>query len=496
MKKTIALMLALLLGAIPLAACSSEESVGEETVGTSGAGTVTSETVTATTKLVAEIPDSDFKGYEFKVLARGKKGSWDNYDIQVDSANGDIINDALYNRNVTVADKLNVKFVLKPVDGYDVKTPVMTSVLSGADDYDIVMPSITDAANIAQGGALAPLQKMPYMDLEKPWYDDRCIEQLAINGKNYLFFSDINVCNLDAIWIYLFNKKIAEDFKLDDPYQLMADGTWTTEKMTSMSKTVTSDLNGDGKMNKSDRWGLVGHDYVITAAYIGSGERVATAGKDGKITLTMNNKRVFDVINSIIGLEKYWIRYSLTAKKYSTASPVGFEPADNYAELISVFKSGNALFIGEVLAVMEDMRDSDIEFGVVPTPKLDDDQEGYFSAVNSIAAAMCVPLTAKDLNRTSIVIEAWAAESHYTVIPAYYEIAMKSKYTRDIISADMLDLILGSRSYDLGIYYGWGGLSDRFCSLVYEGSTDFASMYDANKAVAQDALDKFVTEFK
>ncbi|NLE14190.1 MAG: hypothetical protein GX628_11005 [Clostridiales bacterium] len=286
-----------------------------------------------------------------------------------------------------------------------------------------------------------------------------------------------------------------EDFNLDEPYDLMAAGTWTMDNMTAMCKAVMSDVNGDGLMDKSDRWGLVAHDYVITAGYIGSGERIATAAKDGSISLTMNNQRIYEVIDSLIGLQDYWIRYSLTAKKYSTAAPVGFEPSDNYAELIGVFKAGSALFCGEVLAVMSDMRDSDIDFGVVPTPKLNEKQDGYYSAVNYIAAAMVIPLTATDLDRTSIVIESLAAESHYTVIPAYYEIAMKSKYARDLITSDMLDLIFDSRSYDLGIYYGWGDLSARFCSLVYEASTDFASMYDANKSAAEEALNKFVEQF-
>jgi len=71
---------------------------------------------------------------------------------------------------------------------------------------------------------------------------------------------------------------------------------------------------------------------------------------------------------------------------------------------------------------------------------------------------------------------------------------MKSKYARDTISGDMLDMILGSRSYDLAIYYGWGSLSDRFCSLVYEGSTDFSSMYESNKSAAQDAINTFLAE--
>jgi len=266
--------------------------------------------------------------------------------------------------------------------------------------------------------------------------------------------------------------------------------------MTEMSKAVTVDLNGDSKMDKSDRWGMVAHDYVITASYVGAGERIATADSKGNISLTMNNERIYDVIDSIVGLQDYWIRYSLTAKKHGDAPPVGFEPSDNYAELLSVFTSGNALFMGECMQALSHMRDSNVDFGVLPSPKLDEKQDGYYAAVNYIAAAMCVPKTVTDFDRTSAIIEAWAAESHYTLMPAYYDISTKSKFTRDTISADMLDMILNARSYDLGIYYNWGQLSDRFCHLVYTGSDAFASLYDANKAAAQDALDKFVSEVK
>ncbi|MBQ8510491.1 MAG: extracellular solute-binding protein [Clostridia bacterium] len=486
----------LLIAMLSAAACGSQADTPVDPTAGSDT-TTTTEAVTESTRLEADIPaDADYEGYEFRVLSRAKAGSWENYDIEIESSNGEVINDALYERNQTVEELLNVKFKQIPVNGYDVKTPANTSIMSGSDDYDIIMPSITDAANFAQNGMLTPLQELPYMNLENPWYDQRCIEELQVNGKNYMFFSDITVRNLDAIWIYLFNKQIIDDYQLEDPYELVTSGKWTTEKMTEMCKAVTNDVNGDTKMDKSDSWGLVAHDYVITAGYVGSGERIATADKNGEITLTMNNQRIYDVIDSLIVLQDYWIRYSLTAKKYSAAAPVGFEPSDNYAELLSVFKAGNALFIGECMAVMSDMRDSDIEFGVVPTPKLDEDQDGYYSAVNYIAASMCVPKTVTNLERTSVIIEAWAAESHYTVIPAYYEIAMKSKYARDTVTSEMLDLILGSRSYDLGIYYGWGGLSDRFCSLVYEASTDFASMYDANKGTAQDALDTFTKNFE
>lgn len=480
-----------LLFALILTSCGSGTTDPE----TSEDAVSTSTDTTGTQRLMPDIPDSDFEGYNFRILARGSNaGDWANYDLESEGTNGDVVNDNVYSRNLKVEDKLRIKITHERVNGYDVVTPAKQSILAMSDDYDLIMPAITDAGNLAQEGLLLPVSSLPYLDTDKPWYDKNCLSELSIKGENYMFFSDITVCNLDAIWIYLFNKKLVDDFNLDDPYELVMSGKWTLDRMISMCKDVTHDLNGDGKQDSDDRWGIVGHDYIITASYIGSGERIATADKSGSISLTMNSQRVHDVIDSLISLEKYWIRYSLTAKKYSTANPVGFKTGEQtYDKMLDMFTNDQALFMGEVMDVMAKMRDRDVEFGVLPSPKLDESQDAYHSAVNYIAAVSCVPKTAPDTDRTSIIIEALAAESHYTVIPAYYEIAMKSKYARDTVSSDMLDMILGSRSYDLGIYYNWGGLSDRFCSLVYEGETDFASMYDANKAAANDAITKFLS---
>ena len=59
-----------------------------------------------------------------------------------------------------------------------------------------------------------------------------------INGKNFLFFSDITYRNLDAIWIYVFNKSMVDDFQLVDPYELVESGKWTMDKLYSITKTL------------------------------------------------------------------------------------------------------------------------------------------------------------------------------------------------------------------------------------------------------------------
>lgn len=448
-----------------------------------------------TTELKADIPESDFEEYEFRILARGGTAAidWANDDIVVeeDEARGDVVYKAVYERNLAVEELLNIVIVKEEADNTKLKKLAEQSVLAQEDLYDVIMPSLKNVTPMVQEGYIVPLSEMTYMDLSKPWYDQRCFEELSINGENYFFFSDITIRNLDAIWLYYFNKQMIDEYKLEDPYELVENGTWTMDKMTEMAKATTND-DGDGVPTKSDKWGIVGHDYIITASYVGAGERITSVNSDGEIELTMNNERIYEVIDAVTGMYDYWIRYSLTSKAYGDAVSIGFEPKDNYTELLGVFTSGNALFMGECMASIEDMRQSNVEYGIVPSPKLNLEQDEYYSAVNDIAACMAIPVTNSDLDRTSIVIEALAAESHDTVIPAYYETAIKSKYARDTVSADMLDLIRESVSYDLGIYYNWGELSGRFCYMVYNGGEGFASMYSANEQKAQSELETFL----
>ena len=64
------------------------------------------------------------------------------------------------------------------------------------------------------------------------------------------------------------------------------------------------------------------------------------------------------------------------------------------------------------------------------------------------------------------MVEALAAESMYTLTPAYYDIALERKYMRDEESREMLDIILSSRIVDLDIIFNWGGSYSLFETIT------------------------------
>jgi len=136
------------------------------------------------------------------------------------------------------------------------------------------------------------------------------------------------------------------------------------------------------------------------------------------------------------------------------------------------------------------------DFGILPYPKYDEAQKEYYNTVGSWHSVfMCVPKVQENPDRTGILVEAIAYESMKTVTPAYYEIALKGKYTRDNESSDMLDIILATRCYDLGWYYQIGGYNEQVMNLLRNFKNDFTSMYKKLEKTALKQVEKLNEKF-
>ena len=82
--------------------------------------------------------------------------------------------------------------------------------------------------------------------------------------------------------------------------------------------------------------------------------------------------------------------------------------------------------------------------------------------------------------------------------PAYYEVALKKKYTYDDESVKMLDMIVDSRVFDFGYAYGcWSGVAFMFQDLIgRDKSKDFASLYATKGPAAEAYYGKVISYFE
>ena len=480
----------LLISILLTASCGSSPSGPVSGDDTSATTTDTAESETTAARIEPVLPDTRWEGYKFRVLTKGDTNvHWKSKDIAAAEENGDVINDAVYARNMKVYERFGVEMVdiPSPNGTGDLTSPLRKSVMASSDDYDMVASGYNDVPKALAGdGMLMELHNVPYMDLSKPWYDQNANEQTSLDGKLFATVGDMILMDNEATYGVLFNKKLAEDYGFENFYEKVKDGTWTIDYMTECSRAVAKDLDGDGVMGEKDQWGCIGEPFNTYAYMVGCGVQAYEKNKDDIPVFTVNSERFHDSFVKAIQLNRDY---------ESTMFSDRFKAADVWADVIDpAFSEGRVMFNVAGLVRVTVFRAMETDFGILPMPKFDKEQKEYFSIVSTGSAnTISIPVTA-DAERSGAVIEALSAESHYILTPAFYDTVLKTKAARDDDSADMLDIIFANRIFDVAYIFDWGGLIGSIMNLKSEDK--LSSTVESKLKSAETSLEKTITAYK
>ena len=477
-------ILALLLAAMMLASAGC--GAGTESTDTSEtAGTAEMAETAAATELTVELPSKTYNGEEVMFLT--SKCTWSDkytcFEIFASEMNGALINDAVYTRNAQIEELLDIRITetLLP----DIHEVARETLIAGDTQFDVVMPYINKGIGLATEGLLMDLNTIPYLALEKPWWDQRANENLVISDKLFFTTGDISILDNECTMVMFFNKDMIVQYNLDNPYTLVNEHTWTIDKVGEMSSLVTTDTNGDGKMNEDDTWGLSVAYNAPISLYFGAGERIVVDDGDGGLAFSIGSARSYDVIDKVMNL----CYDPLMLSKHTV-------PKTDFTLAASMFNAGQLLFVTFALSDITDLREAEFEFGILPYPLYDESQKEYNNLISTIlVGSTSVPFNNTNAELTGAALEAMAYYSTKTLTPAYYDNALKTRYVRDEESGEMMDIIFATRVYDLGFIYDWGGAGS-WVSNVYEGkSTEYVSGWESIKQKAQTALDEALVNF-
>jgi ABC-type glycerol-3-phosphate transport system substrate-binding protein len=225
------------------------------------ADTSPDDTVTAAPETEAEtddllfrddLPERDFEGFSFNLYTRENTT---HYHFLVENQNGEVLNDAIFTRNSNVSERFNVEFTeVTYVD----ENLARTTIMAGDDSFSMMNVRCSASNVLASQGLVHSVNSLPYINLDKGYWDRELTEALTVGGKSYFAIGATNLSTYDFMSVLLFNKKLIDDFGLDSPYELVNSGKWTFDRFGEMGAAVTTDINGDGKYNASDTFGLLG----------------------------------------------------------------------------------------------------------------------------------------------------------------------------------------------------------------------------------------------
>jgi hypothetical protein len=405
-------------------------------------------------------------------------------EIGADEETGEIINDAVYKRNMLVEQALDVR--IAAVKSNAVMADAKRSIIAGAQDYDVVMPIVDEAVKGIQPGLFYNLLSVPYLDLEKPWWDSRAVENLTIDDNCYFATGDISILDNECTMVIFFNKDIIRNNALDDPYQLVRDGKWTLDKQFEMSRGITNDVDGDGVLTVGeDMFGMHIASNTPHSMFFGAGERIVSPNANGDFEITIYNERSVNIISKIFEI---------------CLDPEGLTPrtkgGNDYSIYIPNFGQGKILFTHLALIDMGFFRDAEIDFGILPYPKYDEQQQEYNNFISTVQVpVVAIPGNTADAERTGAVLESMAYESVDTLTYAYYDQTLNTRLIRDTESSDMLDIIFSTRVYDIGFMFNWGGAGFLIQDMFMANSSDFVSRYEKIADSAQAAMEKSIAMF-
>ncbi len=468
-----------------------------ETPDSSPAGTQPPEIVTEVeTELTDALPDNlNYGGDEVSIISRYREG-WTSGEIAVPELKGEDVNDAVYERNKAVEERLGVKIVSIEENNNDpgvVVNKVATAVKAGTHEYDIMAAACYMAVDESLNGTFADLRQTEYLDFEKPWWSQGFNEVVEYHGAQYAVTGAMLLSMYRFAFVTVFNKDLFNDANQTFLYEHVENGTWTLDKQIELVPLFHKD-NGNGKQDDDgDIYGLITNDYISTDPYWSSCMvDILQKNGDGDYELVFESGKLHDVAEKTLHLFYNTDNATYDIKHY------GLDDEQN--DIREMFANG--LGAMATLRIMElengSIRSMEQKFGVVPMPKYDENQKEYRTLLHDQFTVLCIPttVTGERLDEMSAVLEALSSMSYKTVKPAYYETTLRTKIAQDPQSAEMMDIIIDNIYIDAGIIYtnALSSFHDKFRQIMGSKKNGVTSQYKSVTRSAVKALEKMVTK--
>lgn len=429
MKRTLTLILALLLLLPCLFACANQGDTEQNT-------DVNNEETTE----FDPFAEMDFGGEEFWIYTSVNAASTgmgnSNFMIEgEDTDSSDNAASAVHKRNLEVEEMLNVDLQYVHADlGYNsVADDIKRYVTAGSDEFDLVINDLFPLAGLSINGYFVNTLDPDYhFDFDQNyWYSDYMTNVSFIEGYQFLLAGDYFADIIRSAHCLFFNKALWED-KYGDPnvlYEEVLNYEWTHARMLQIIDDNYVDLNGNGKADDEDQYG-----YIISDMWGSSIPLIASGGTNymtrdeetGYPIFTINNERTYELTESI-----YHLMYSKGTRSL------------NESQVLDAFIKDQAMIVGyQRLGSLENMRHMEHDAGVVPYPMLFASDKQYNTSSHDTTEVGVILTTAlPKMDFISAVLEVLCRETGKTVMPQYYEVSLKIKYSDDAQAGAMIDII-------------------------------------------------------
>ena len=377
----------------------------------------------------------------------------------------DSVDLAFYNRNRLVEKEHEVQLIFSAGSTQEDYTGKLNIASMGGDPYDIV-----ETWHWYVNGWTYFVDLQQYTDVlhfENPYWATGVNDNTLINGKQYIAFGFGSSSVYSSAMAVYYNEHLRLNYGLDEFEPLVESGDWTIENMLIMMEKATS-ITDTTKNSFENKYGL-GYNLWSGRAFLwGCGLQLSTY-TDGELEITLANETNFNIFTKV--------KQFLTGNNYSyygggggndngggSGEGVLFNSNKNdihaFMEYKTLFESTN---LGRAQTISQSMPN----FGILPMPKLDKNQQDYITPVDGVSP-FGIMKSSPDAHRAAVILETFTIYSYTTVRPEYYEDALKLRYQTDAKAAKMVDFIVDHLSIDFLFINtaSFDGIADRPFDLI------------------------------
>jgi hypothetical protein len=375
------------------------------------------------------------------------------YEIDVSEDASSLVEKAVFDRNARVEEYLNVDIISHPVPGSWPEQAQYIDILSKAvattdNSFQLAATHSSYNANLTLNDQYWDIMTVEdQINLDAEWWSESWVENATINNKLFFITGDVSLTMWEGLYAVFFNRQMAIDRydEIGDLYQLVRDEEWTLEMLSILSDIYIDD--GNDVRDAGDTYGLIMNRHSMRTFVTSCNLPIAERNDEGFFDLIFMDEDHAEKVSTV-----YAALYDLI---YNNDGTWDSKLTDgDYTEMLQMFTAEDgALFMTGTLENANHLRQAKMEFGILPFPKYDIDQETYLAHSYDGLSSFAIPTCSTEPAMGAKVLDALGAESKYSVIPAYYDVVLQGRIAQDADSKEMLTIIRQNLYFDFGFIY-------------------------------------------
>lgn len=365
-----------------------------------------------------------------------------------DETSPSMISRVLEERNTFLRDKYGAEISVKQVTSKELADELSAAVLSGLEYCDMISVSAKESVKLYKEGLLGDMNTLPDFDIENGLFDAELAKSLATNNSLYLL-ADPATLIYDEAYVLYFNRDLVYTPEGgEDIETLAANGKWTWDKFDEYSRLAASEVYNKGIADlENDVFAFsayYGDTIYPLAMWSSCGNKLVDNTYRNPVTISMEPDAVAEIAYKLMDVYNVKGKYPLDGEDAAKA-----------------FTDGRLAFFGNKLSYLYALRDGTDKgdnYGILPMPKLNEEQANYHCLVSNDSRVITIPKTLETADEAkkkfvSTIISATCATGKQTIRDAYIKSHLALYLNRNSETV-MLETICDSITFDFSTVYG------------------------------------------